>query len=90
MSVSRTGDLEAFREARSGAAEGASDPSSRVTLSAGDGAVAVPDAALLRDGEFLRQGGDLVIRGADGAEVVVQGYFAVRPTLTTADGAAAL
>ena len=91
MSVSRTRALEAFRESRFGAADGVSDTSSRVTLAAGDGgAVVVPDAALLRDGAFLRQGGDLVIRGADGAEVVVQGYFAARPTLTTADGAAAL
>ncbi|MDH3704104.1 MAG: FecR domain-containing protein [Alphaproteobacteria bacterium] len=93
MSVSRTGNPESDREARFGAAGGASDTSSRVTLPAGDGGpVVVPDEALLRDGEFLRQGGDLVIRGSDGAEVVVQGYFAAgtRPDLTTPGGDVAL
>ena len=93
MALSRTGNPEELREARFGAAEGVSDASSRVTVSASDGGpVVVPDAALLRDGDFLRQGGDLVIRGTDGAEVVVQGYFAaaVQPDLVSAAGNVAL
>ncbi len=91
MSLMRTDHLEQLREARIGAADGVPDASSRVVVSAGDGGpVAIPDAALLRDGAFLREGGDLVIRGPGGAEVVVQGYFASRPTLTNAAGDVAL
>ena len=63
------------------------------TVSAGDsGPVQIADAALLTGGQFMQHGGDLHIQGADGAEVVVQGYFTAdpRPDLVAADGGAAL
>ncbi|HIJ27835.1 MAG TPA: hypothetical protein HPP91_04785, partial [Gammaproteobacteria bacterium] len=50
----------------------------------------VLSSELLLKGEYSRSGDDLVIRGAMGEEIRVEGYFSgdVPPTLQTADGAA--
>src|SRR3546814_5894266 len=49
----------------------------------------VLDASFLFSAEFLRPGDDLLLRGADGAEVLLRGYFAQHPPppLETAEGA---
>src|SRR3546814_7912390 len=49
----------------------------------------VLDAGFLFSAEFLRPGDDLLLRGADGAEILLRGYFAPPPPppLETAEGA---
>src|SRR3546814_2372701 len=49
----------------------------------------VLDASFLFSAEFLRPGDDLLLRGADGAEILLRGYFAQHPPppLETAEGA---
>jgi T5SS/PEP-CTERM-associated repeat protein len=58
-------------------------------LDAGDAAGLVLDPDFLFSADFLRQGDDLLLRGADGSEILVRGYFNQDPPppLETAEGA---
>ena len=49
----------------------------------------IPGGAMLLDADFLRQGDDLLLVGADGVQVLISGYFASAdpPALATAGGA---
>jgi len=53
------------------------------------GSAVVPDAALLFTAVYTRIGGDLLLTGADGAQVLIQGYFAAEepPILFSPTGA---
>ncbi|MDH3741581.1 MAG: Ig-like domain-containing protein, partial [Hyphomicrobiales bacterium] len=60
-------------------------------IQAGSGDITVGDGTFLFNAEFTRSGGDLTISGADGAEVVVTGYFdAGSPANLLSDGGAML
>lgn len=52
----------------------------------------LPDAAFLTEGQFVRTGGDLVLSGTDGHQVIVRGYFSAdaAPDLVTPDGSQVL
>ncbi len=58
-------------------------------LEAGDPAGLVLDPDFLFSADFLRQGNDLLLRGAEGSEILVRGYFNQDPPppLETAEGA---
>ena len=51
-------------------------------------AVAVPGADFLKTARFFRSGHDLLLRGADGTEILVRNYFSLEnpPDLTAEDG----
>ncbi len=51
-------------------------PAPMLVPAAGDGAVTIPDAALLFSAEFARDHGDLVLRNAGAPDIRVPGYFA--------------
>ncbi len=53
------------------------------------GALTLPSASFIADGQFARVGSDLSITNTDGHEVIVQGYFAgdASPDLLSPDGA---
>jgi len=53
------------------------------------GALTLPSASFIADGQFARVGSDLSITDANGHEVIVQGYFAgdTSPDLLSPDGA---
>ncbi len=55
----------------------------------GDGPVIVPDGNLLVTADYVRQGPDLLLIGADGETVLVRGFFSLAdaPDLVTPDGA---
>ncbi|NIA70460.1 cadherin-like domain-containing protein [Pelagibius litoralis] len=68
--------------------EGQTDSALRVIdLSEQSGVVI--DAGLLFSADFIRLGDDLLLRGADGEEILLPGYFTqdARPSLETAEGA---
>ncbi|MBT6096332.1 MAG: hypothetical protein HOH04_15710 [Rhodospirillaceae bacterium] len=52
-------------------------------------AILLPDSAWILGGDYIRQGGDLVIKGADGQMIVVRDFFnlATPPDLHTGTGA---
>ena len=58
----------------------------------GGGSLALPEASFIVDGQFVRNGNDLLIRDAAGGEVVVRDYFAWdhAPVLTSPDGSQVL
>lgn len=64
-------------------------PAPVVVNADGAASVTIPGNGFLLDAEFQRSGPDLVLRGEDGREVVVTGYFAQAhpPALTTPGGA---
>ena len=63
--------------------------SSSVSIDAGDSdSVSLPDGFDLTTSNFEANGSDLVVTGADGSQVVVEGYYegGSPPELTTSDG----
>lgn len=84
---SRDGDQNGRPEAAGSDGPGATTP---IVLTAELGKdLLIPDGAWILGGQYVRQGADLLIKGADGQLVVVRGFFnlASPPDLHTDSGA---
>lgn len=71
-------------------ADGQSDQSNDITLNPHDfgDSIPVPAAGFITNADMHQQGEDLIMQGADGSSVTVQGYFALetQPSLVSPDG----
>lgn len=86
MAVPGSGADQDIQEAGAGVA--GPSPASATVRGADGEPVALPSSAFISDGAFQRNGNDLTIETSDGAQVVVEGYFAANPLpdLVSPDG----
>ncbi len=70
------------------AESGSSGGNVTVLTTGPEGALTVPGGNMLLEADFSQQGGDLLLTGADGAQVLITGYFdqVEPPALMTGDG----
>ena len=76
----RSGDLDSI--------DSREDDTLVIEASSGQDTILVPDHAWLQHADFVRQGGDLLLVGDDGKEILVRDYFNLDnpPELVTSVG----